>query len=268
MLQSKVNKPEAIAMYEAGATLRVVGERYGVTRERIRQIVTAAGKSLGFRIKSKPRYCPVCGTLLSFNKRYCSRECKIEARKIAFWLNVDQSHGPDSCWLWQGNKHPVTGYGNFSFMCKKYYAHRLAWEFANNKGIPAELFVMHKCDNPSCCNPKHLSLGTPQDNTQDAVNKGRMGTGVIKLTPEQVREIRQDKRTEIEIAKDYNICPQYVYMIKKNKARNKKPRLRLTWAQVLAIRADKRKDRIIAEEYGIVANTVWMIQSGRTRKFK
>lgn len=52
------------------------------------------------------------------------------------------------------------------------YAHRVAWLIAKGQ-IESNLFVLHKCDNPLCCNVDHLFLGTHQDNMDDMKRKGR-----------------------------------------------------------------------------------------------
>jgi HNH endonuclease len=90
-----------------------------------------------------------------------------------FWNFVDKQ--PGGCWLWKGAKLP-TGYGNFAVNRTRVYAHRFSWELHRGP-IPKGVWLLHNCpggDNPSCCNPEHLRLGTPKENAIDAVNKGRM----------------------------------------------------------------------------------------------
>lgn len=79
------------------------------------------------------------------------------------------------CWLWLA--YTINGYGRFRLRGKQCYAHRVAWVIANGE-IPDEKLVCHKCDTPPCVNPTHLFVGTHVNNTQDALDKGRMAVGV------------------------------------------------------------------------------------------
>lgn len=73
---------------------------------------------------------------------------------------------------------------------------------------------MHICDNPPCCNPRHLKLGTITENMIDRNQKKR---GLIKLDEDQIRAIRKDTRVQRVIAKEYNISNSLVCMIQKRK---------------------------------------------------
>lgn len=100
---------------------------------------------------------------------------QVEAR---FWAKVDRSQGPDSCWNWLGYKHP-DGHGQLKITAiskRPLYAHRLAWELANNQSIPDGKIIRHDCDNPACCNPAHHRLGTQFENMRDCMSRNRRAT--------------------------------------------------------------------------------------------
>lgn len=90
-----------------------------------------------------------------------------------FWSRMDKSGGPDACWVWTQYKCR-DGYGKYGK--KSTPAHRMAW-FVTNGPIPDGMLVCHRCDNPPCCNPAHLFLGTVADNHRDMVQKGRHARG-------------------------------------------------------------------------------------------
>lgn len=98
-----------------------------------------------------------------------------------FWSKVDNTGGPihpvlgTRCWVWAGGLR--RGYGTVVIGSLRKYAHRASWELTNGD-IPEGLCVLHRCDNPPCCNPAHLFLGTVQENNADRVAKGR-GRGAI-----------------------------------------------------------------------------------------
>jgi hypothetical protein len=110
------------------------------------------------------------------------------------WKYINKK-SDDECWEWTSSKD-TSGYGMFRLNGKRPHPHCLIYELTYKK-IPRGLYVLHTCDNPSCCNPKHLFLGTQQDNIKDMNLKGRRfktfgeNNPNSKLTHSQVDEIRR-----------------------------------------------------------------------------
>lgn len=146
--------------------------------------------------------------------------------KEDFMLLVDIKE--TGCWEWNRSRNTRRGgYGQKTVNYKVHSSHRLSYLIFNGD-IPGDMLVCHKCDNPPCCNPDHLFLGTHKDNAVDAWGKGRMplpsyiprGNAVwsSKLTESDVLTIFE-KLTKgvpsIEIQNEYNISRQTVYKIGK-----------------------------------------------------
>lgn len=88
-----------------------------------------------------------------------------------FWESIEKNVAEGACWEWTKAKDR-RGYGRLYFQGKTLLAHRLAYSLMNGVLDPG-ICVCHRCDNPSCCNPSHLFLGTKADNHQDMMSKGR-----------------------------------------------------------------------------------------------
>lgn len=145
-----------------------------------------------------------------------------------FWDKVRRA-GPDDCWPWQGAKNEK-GYGLFRINGRVRLTARLV---LMSKGIDvAGLVSRHTCDNPPCCNPRHLLAGTHADNVRDCIERKRRAptrgehNNFSKLTDVQVRKIRREYKrlprspggycadgAVIAIANKYGITDGNLYMI-------------------------------------------------------
>ena len=88
------------------------------------------------------------------------------------WDRVDRSGGTDACWSWNGYRTEL-GYGQIGEGQTLHPTHRVAWELTHQAKVLPGHVVRHDCDNPPCCNPSHLRLGTHADNVQDMIRRGR-----------------------------------------------------------------------------------------------
>jgi len=145
-----------------------------------------------------------------------------------FWEKVDRSG--DGCWQWIARSRAHFGYGSFNIGGRggrQEKAHRVAWMLTFGP-IPEGMQVLHHCDNPPCCRPGHLFLGTHADNVADMDAKGR------RITPDR---------------------------------RGERGRARLKVAQVATIRkrlAAGELQRVIARDFGVAVSTIGEIARGAT----
>jgi hypothetical protein len=122
------------------------------------------------------------------------------------WDKIQKRHWKQ-CWNWTG--HKSKGYGRLDIGgLQGVYAHRAAYISANpNCGLSLrdesdkEKCILHRCDNPSCCNPRHLFIGSHDENMADKAKKGRAKiwahsteTPRAKLTAEDVFWMRMQKK--------------------------------------------------------------------------
>lgn len=127
-----------------------------------------------------------------------------------FWEKVQRGTA-DECWPWT-RSCVSAGYGGFQMQGKWWSTHRLAYALTYGE-IPEDQWVLHHCDNPPCCNPAHLFLGGPPENTADMWNKGRQG-----VDPEAMRA-RFRAITHCPQGHEYTEANTYVYPDGRRKCR-------------------------------------------------
>lgn len=125
------------------------------------------------------------------------------------------------CWPWVGSKDQH-GYGQINVKGRPIKASRVAL-LLSGKNL-GKSCALHRCDNPACCNPRHLFVGTKAQNSRDMIAKGRSIVGTRnarhKLTEEDVRTIRRESkkgRTNKEIARGFLVHRMTVSRIVRGK---------------------------------------------------
>jgi len=235
-----------------------------------------------------------CEERIRVNREFIENIIKIIPKEIynkneklvkRFFSKVDIK-GDDECWNWLVHKNS-DGYGTFKYNYTSIPAHRMLWLIFNNE-IPEKMYVLHTCDNPSCCNPKHLFLGTQKDNMIDMVNKGRNCNlkgeehGGSKFTWKQVNEIRKlyltCNYTQKQLSLMYNSSGGNIDSILNNKTwkdenyvpihisgkeGERSQSAKLTWIQIKEIREKYYKDGVrvgkLCKEFDVTDGAIYKI---------
>lgn len=172
-----------------------------------------------------------------------------EFHRNRFWSSVE-IRSENECWNWVGGINSK-GYGRFHCSRKSFGAHRIAYALGVDD-IPSGLNVCHECDNPICCNPSHLWLGTNKENVLDAKTKGRLSDG---------------KQTFFH--KNRHLISS---MIRKKRADNPELFVRgeqvntaiLTEPDVVVIRRSSESNASLAKKYGVVPRTIHLCRIRKT----
>ncbi len=205
-----------------GMSYQEIGAQYGISKQRAYQIVG--------QYKGAKAVCVYCGKdFIQTKKR--KGACADPVCRKGVWAGSTPAHlreqkrfdeiaskiaPPDAggCWLWQGNINSATGYGILTWQGKHIAAHRWMWKQAIGE-IPPGLCILHRCDRPACISPKHLFVGTQEDNAKDRNAKGRTASG-HHLAPNQIATIRTFYNSMSDcgwLAVAYSVHPTTIYSI-------------------------------------------------------
>lgn len=166
----------------------------------------------------KKRIIGICGNKKCVNPHHAIEYNSVFDRFILKIRVEENKRNP--CWIWTGSKNKQN-YGILFFgenqKSRNVMAHRFSYEYYIGK-IPENLIILHSCDNPSCVNPAHLSVGNSQENSLDRDIKGRSS---YKLTIEKVKEIREQHnngKSARKLSKEFKINLKNMYNIVNRKS--------------------------------------------------
>lgn len=162
---------EVIRLRKAGVFFSEIGRQLGCTTAMARYYckrALARGEVTHDELSMAPQKpSPMRSSDSAYNLQWVLRilsKCKVDEK---------------GCWIWQGGT-TLNGYGQTNYRTPDNWrrnrasiVHRDMYRIVSGKELTKWEYVCHHCDVKLCCNPAHLWLGSPTDNSRDEVSKGR-----------------------------------------------------------------------------------------------
>lgn len=163
---------------------------------------------------------------------------------------INMHNGDDTvCWEWTGYKWSGTtsrtDFRPYFFVNNtRVLAYRLVYELVHGVKLPRDTYVRHTCDNPMCCNPSHLLIGTQKDNMRDMMERERVGLKIqqVQIIMSHI-ELGIDSlaiSTLVKRVNDIDVSPEVVRSIK---TRRLYQHVDWSWGDKLRDKLDAKAER-------------------------
>ncbi len=220
---------EIETLYRSGQTMAEIGERFAISRGRVQQILCRAGSTRddgGASVRTQRRADAIDALMaetgmsqsaaarvlgIPSSKVIAPSVTREERRVLRFWRRVDSSGGENACWPYTGGRCS-NGYGHTAHALPgSGYAHRCAFALTHNVTLSTKDVIRHSCDNPPCCNPRHLLRGTQAENIREREERSDWRRRPKHIRHEDVLALRRSGMTQVAIAAHFgcsqsNIC--------------------------------------------------------------
>lgn len=139
-------------------------------------------------------------------------------KKTDVFKQIDMSVGPDKCWEWQGKYNEKARNIYWSIGNRKVIPYRMVYELVHGVTLTTEQQILHSCDNRKCCNPRHMRVGTHQENMNDMKQRERHGlphntVRAIRRLGARVDDGGRRAMTDADIGELYGISRRHVNSI-------------------------------------------------------